>query len=37
VPARAHAAIARHAEGEAAPDGLTLAEFGILEPLLHEG
>jgi MarR family transcriptional regulator, 2-MHQ and catechol-resistance regulon repressor len=37
VLARAHAAIARHAEADAAVDGLTLAEFAILESLLHKG
>ena len=37
VLARAHAAIARHAEADAAEDGLTLAEFAILETLLHKG
>ena len=37
VLARAHAAIARHAESDVAQDGLTLAEFGILETLLHKG
>ena len=37
VLARAHAAVARHAEADAAVDGLTLTEFGILETLLHKG
>ena len=37
VLARAQAAVARHAEADAAEDGLTLAEFGILEALLHKG
>lgn len=37
VLARATAAVMRHAEADAALDGLTLAEFGILEALLHQG
>ena len=37
VLARAHAAITRHAEADVAQDGLTLAEFAILEALLHKG
>lgn len=37
VLARAHAAVARHAEADAARNGLTLSEFGILEALLHRG
>jgi MarR family 2-MHQ and catechol resistance regulon transcriptional repressor len=37
VLARAHAAVARHAEADAAQDGLTLAEFAILETLLSRG
>lgn len=37
VLARAHAAILRHAEADVAEDGLTLAEFAILETLLHKG
>lgn len=37
VLARAHAAVVRQAEEDAALDGLTLTEFGILEALLHKG
>src|SRR5687768_9126816 len=37
VLARAHAAIVRHAEADVAEDGLTIAEFAILEALLHKG
>lgn len=37
VLARAHAAILRHADADVARDGLTLAEFAILEALLHKG
>ncbi|HEY0971940.1 MAG TPA: MarR family transcriptional regulator [Gemmatimonadales bacterium] len=37
VLARASAAVERHAEADAARDGLTLTEFGILEALLHRG
>lgn len=37
VLARAYASLARHAEADVATDGLTLAEFGILEALLHKG
>lgn len=37
VLARTFVAISRHAEADVAQDGLTLAEFGILEALLHKG
>ena len=37
ILARTHVAIMRHAEADAAEDGLTLAEFGIIEVLLHKG
>lgn len=35
--ARAHDAVRAHAEEDAARHGLTLAEFGVLEALLHKG
>jgi MarR family transcriptional regulator, 2-MHQ and catechol-resistance regulon repressor len=35
--ARAHAAVLAHAQADAARHGLTLAEFGVLEALLHKG
>ncbi len=37
VLSRAHAAILRHVEADAARHGLTLAEFGVLEALHHKG
>src|SRR5438552_3102884 len=37
VLARAYAAVARHAEEDITRDGLTPAEFGLLEALLHKG
>ena len=37
VVARAHAALARHAQKHAAEHGLTAAEFGVLEALYHRG
>lgn len=37
VLSRAQSAIARHAEADVARYGLTLAEFGMLEALLHRG
>ena len=37
VLVKAQAAIARHAEADATRDGLTTAEFGLLEALLHKG
>ena len=37
VLARAHAAISAHATEDASRNGLTLAEFGILEALYHRG
>lgn len=37
VLSRAHAAIAAHAAADVARDGLTLAEFGVLEALYHKG
>ncbi len=37
VLARAHASVAAHAEQDIARHGLTMAEFGILEALLHRG
>lgn len=37
VLSRAQAAVARHAEADIARHGLTLAEFGIMEALLHKG
>lgn len=37
VLARAHAAVARQVEADVARHGLTLAEFGVLEVLLHKG
>jgi len=37
VLARAHAAIAGHAESDVARHDLTLTEFGILEALYHKG
>ncbi len=35
--ARAHAAIAAHAEADVSRHGITLAEFGVLEALYHKG
>lgn len=35
--ARAHDAVLAHAQANAAEHGLTLAEFGVLEALLHKG
>ena len=37
VLSRAHSAIARHAEADVAKDGLTTAEFAILEALFAKG
>jgi len=37
VLSRAHAAILRHVEADAARHDLTLAEFGVLEALHHKG
>jgi MarR family 2-MHQ and catechol resistance regulon transcriptional repressor len=37
VLSRAFNAVSRHAEADVAEDGLTLAEFGILEALFHKG
>jgi MarR family 2-MHQ and catechol resistance regulon transcriptional repressor len=37
VLSRAHTAVARHAEADAARHGLTIAEFAILEALYHRG
>jgi MarR family transcriptional regulator, 2-MHQ and catechol-resistance regulon repressor len=37
VLARAHAAVQDHLQADVAANGLTLAEFGILEVLYHKG
>lgn len=37
IMSRAHAAVANHAATHVAEQGLTLAEFGILEALYHRG
>ena len=37
VLSKAHAAVTRHAEADAARHGLTIAEFAILEVLFHKG
>ncbi|MCA0377683.1 MAG: MarR family transcriptional regulator [Gemmatimonadetes bacterium] len=37
IMSRAHTAIANHASADIARQGLTLAEFGILEALYHRG
>ncbi len=37
ILSRAHAAIAAHAQADAARHGLTIAEFAILEALYHRG
>src|SRR5437868_8478032 len=37
VLARAHNAVATHAQNDVAAHGLTIAEFGVLEVLYHKG